>query len=91
MQISDNEVKKLLRSQDDLAREIESLAEGIDDPQYPIDPKVVAELAQKVIAMPDREDRIAELRNEIAKGTYRPTSEQIVEAMIRRAIADRAR
>jgi len=90
MQISDNEVKKLLRSQDSLAREIESLAEGIDDPQYPIDPKIVAELDQKVIAMPDREDRIAELRNEIAKSTYRPTSEQIVEAMIRRAIADRA-
>jgi negative regulator of flagellin synthesis FlgM len=91
MQISDKEVQKLLRSHEDLVREIESIADGIDDPQFEIDPKVVAELAQKVIAMPDREDRIAQLKAEIEKGTYRPSAEQIVEAMIRRAIADRPR
>ncbi len=90
MQISDNEVKRLLKSRDDLVREIESIADGIDDPEFTIDPQMVRELTQKVLEMPDREDRIAELKAEIAKGTYRPTAEQIVEAMIRRTIADRA-
>jgi Fe-S-cluster formation regulator IscX/YfhJ len=90
MQISDNEVKRLLRSRDDLVQEIESIAEGIDDPEFEIDPQMVRELTRKVLELPDREDRIAELKAEIEKGTYRPTSEQIVEAMIRRTIADRA-
>lgn len=90
MQISDNEVRRLIRSRDDLVREIESIAEGIDDPQFEVDPNMVAELTKKVLEMPDREDRIAELKAEIEKGTYRPTAEQIVEAMIRRTIADRA-
>jgi anti-sigma28 factor (negative regulator of flagellin synthesis) len=88
MQISDKEVKKLLENREDLVREIEAIAEGIDDPQYEIDPKMVEELTKKVLAMPDREDRIAELKAEIEAGTYRPTSEQIVEAMIRRAISN---
>lgn len=91
MQISDKEVMKLLRSKEDIVREIESIAEGIDDPQFEIDPLMVQNLARQVIAMPDREDRIAELKAEIEAGTYRPSAEQIVEAMIRRAIADRAR
>jgi anti-sigma28 factor (negative regulator of flagellin synthesis) len=91
MQISDIEVKKLIRSKEDLVREINAIAEGIDDPTYEIDPTMVAELTQKVMQMPDREDRIAELRAEIEAGTYRPKAEQIVEAMIRRTIADRVR
>ena len=91
MMISDKEVKKLLQSKEDLVREIEAIAEGIDDPQYEIDPEMVAELTRKVIEMPDREDRIAELKAEIEAGTYRPQAEQIVEAMIRRNIADRVR
>lgn len=91
MQISDKEVQKLLRSKDDILREIEALAEGIDDPVYEIDPSMVADLAKQVIAMPDREDRIAELKAEIEAGTYRPSAEQIVEAMVRRTIADRAK
>jgi anti-sigma28 factor (negative regulator of flagellin synthesis) len=88
MQISDKEVKKLLENREDLVREIEAIAEGIDDPKYEIDQKMVEELTKKVLAMPDREDRIAELKAEIEAGTYRPTSEQIVEAMIRRAISN---
>lgn len=89
MQISDKEVKRLLKGREDLVREIESIADGIDDPEFEIDPKLVAHITQQVLEMPDREDRIVELRAEIEKGTYRPTSEQIVEAMIRRTIADR--
>lgn len=91
MQISDKEVMKLLRSHEDIVREIESIAEGIEDPQFEIDPLMVANLAKQVVAMPDREDRIAELKAEIDAGTYRPSAEQIVEAMIRRTIADRAK
>lgn len=91
MQISDKEVKKILEHREDLVREIESLSEGLDDPRYEIDPEMVARLTQEIVAMPDREDRIAELKREIEAGTYRPTAEQIVEAMIRRTIADRVR
>lgn len=91
MQISDKEVKKILEHREDLVREIESLSEGIDDTQFEIDPEMVARLTQEIVAMPDRGDRIAELKREIEAGTYRPTAEQIVEAMIRRTIADRVR
>jgi anti-sigma28 factor (negative regulator of flagellin synthesis) len=88
MQISDKEVKNILLHQETLIQEINSLLEGIDDPQYEIDPKMVAELTKKVMAMPDREDRIAQLKAEIEAGTYRPTAEQIVDAMVRRNIGN---
>jgi len=41
------------------------------------------------MSMPDREDRIAELKAKIEAGTYRVSGEEIAESMIRRNIADK--
>lgn len=88
MQVSDKEIKKILMGNPSVVSEIEALMEGIDDPTYEIDSELVAELTVKVMRMPDREDRIAELKAKIESGNYNPTSAEIVDSMIRRAIAD---
>jgi len=88
MQVSDKEIKKILMGNPSVVSEIEALMEGIDDPTYEIDSELVAEITDKVMRMPDREDRIAELKAKIESGNYNPTSAEIVDSMIRRAIAD---
>ncbi|MCX7800809.1 MAG: flagellar biosynthesis anti-sigma factor FlgM [Fimbriimonadales bacterium] len=55
------------------------------------DQDLVREIAAKVMAMPEREELIAELRARIEAGEYNPSGADIAEAMIRRAIADRIR
>lgn len=91
MRISDAEVQRILHSRHSIVQEITSLEEGLDDPEFPIPPELVREIAQKVMEMPDREEMVAELRARIERGDYNPTGEEIAEAMIRRAIADRVR
>ncbi len=90
MQVSDKEIQRILQSPE-LVREIDALMEGIDEPEFETPASLVQEVTQRVMAMPDREDRIAELKARIEAGTYNVTSEQIVDAMVRRAIADRVR
>lgn len=53
------------------------------------DGPMIKELVAAVRAMPDREDRIAELKARIESGEYKPAADEIADAMIRRAIADR--
>ncbi|HCE00871.1 MAG TPA: hypothetical protein DER07_07485 [Armatimonadetes bacterium] len=98
MRISDEQVKKVLASAKE-ARSSES-AEAYYHPvigqiSKPVakeeDVELVRELTEKVKQMPDREDLIADLRARIAAGQYNPSGEEIAEAMIRRAIADRIR
>lgn len=55
------------------------------------DKDLVAKVTESVLEMPDRDDFVAELRQRIADGTYNPTSEEIVDAMARRSIADKMR
>jgi anti-sigma28 factor (negative regulator of flagellin synthesis) len=55
------------------------------------DVELIRRVTQEVVHMPDREDRIAELRAQIEAGEYNPTGDDIADAMIRRAIADRIR
>ncbi|GIK31412.1 MAG: flagellar biosynthesis anti-sigma factor FlgM [Chlorobi bacterium] len=89
MRISDTEVKKILAKS--VIQDIESLMEGIDDPQYEIDSQMVKRLTREIIEMPDRDDFVAEIKARIEKGEYKPTGEEIADAMIRRSIADRVR
>lgn len=88
MQVSDTEIKKILGRREEIVAEIDSLMEGIDDPRYEIDDELVHSVARKVIEIPDREDRIAELKAKIEAGDYSPSAADIVDRMIRRAIAD---
>jgi negative regulator of flagellin synthesis FlgM len=87
MRISDAELRKVLRegvlAPNDLFEEVPS--------PRPTDWRIIARLVDEVIAMPDREEVVADLKARIEAGTYNPTGEEIAEAMIRRAMADRIR
>jgi anti-sigma28 factor (negative regulator of flagellin synthesis) len=56
-----------------------------------IDKELITETVSAVVAMPDRDGLVEDLRARIAAGTYRPTSEEIVDVMLRRAVVDRVR
>ncbi|MBX3118073.1 MAG: flagellar biosynthesis anti-sigma factor FlgM [Fimbriimonadaceae bacterium] len=89
MQISNEEVKRIMGR--GVISDIEDLAHGIDDPEYPIEPEMVEAVTKLVVEMPDREDRVAELKAKIESGQYNPTGDEIADAMIRRNIADQVR
>lgn len=84
MQISDNEVKKIL-GQGGLVQAIDEVGEKR---QRAEDQELVQSVISDVVNMGDREDRIAELKARIESGSYNPTGAEIADAMIRRAIAD---
>jgi anti-sigma28 factor (negative regulator of flagellin synthesis) len=55
------------------------------------DADTVARVTAAVLEMSDREDLVERLRAEVEAGTYRPSAEDVVDAMCRRAAADRIR
>ncbi|HWD37308.1 MAG TPA: flagellar biosynthesis anti-sigma factor FlgM [Fimbriimonas sp.] len=85
MQISDTEVKKI----QDAKKLVAEIVEIGDARSQADDQNLIQEVTAKVMEMPDREDRIEELKARIEAGTYNVTSEEIVESMVRRAIADK--
>ncbi len=88
MQISDTELKKVMLLGS--LRLAEPIEEAEASPR-PGDEPLIRALTQEILEMPDREDRVAELRARIDAGTYNPTSEEIADAMVRRSIADQIR
>ncbi|MGV3617631.1 MAG: flagellar biosynthesis anti-sigma factor FlgM [Fimbriimonas sp.] len=89
MRISDNEIKKVLsKAPADIVDQIVEIGEHRGRSE---DQAMVEKLTAEVMAMPDREEMIANLRARIEAGTYNPTSEEIVDGMVRRAIADSIR
>jgi anti-sigma28 factor (negative regulator of flagellin synthesis) len=88
MRISDIEVKKLLTGQ---APIVDAIVEIGQERQHHDDQELVKTLTADVMAMDDREEMIASLKARIAAGEYAPSGEEIVDTMIRRAIADRIR
>ena len=90
MRISDEQVKKVL-SQQALVEEIQDMDLEMEPSPKPTDGPLIAKVTKEVVNMPDREDRIAEVKAAIEAGTYNPTGDDIADAMIRRAIADRIR
>lgn len=84
MRISDIELKKVL--QVGVLAPAEEL--GLQSPK-PTDWRLISRLVGEVIAMPDRDDVVADLKARIEAGTYKPTCDEIADAMIRRAVADR--
>jgi anti-sigma28 factor (negative regulator of flagellin synthesis) len=55
------------------------------------DAELIAQVTESVINAPDRDELVVEVRARIEAGQYSPTAAEIVEAMLRRAIADRIR
>lgn len=91
MRISDTEVKKILNGGQAIVTEIEDMDLELEASPKPTDGPLIKQVTQGVINMPDREDRIAEVKAMIEAGTYNPTGDEIADAMIRRAIADSVR
>lgn len=88
MQISDRELQKVMQLGS--IRLTEPVEEEIVSPRETDGPLIKA-LVQEVMEMPDREDRIEELRAKIQAGTYNPAGDEIADAMWRRAQVDRIR
>ncbi len=96
MRISDEEVKKLLGGFAAVNAEsstvpTNALSAELDAEAQLREQDLVKSVTSDVVNMPDREEMIAALKARIAAGTYAPSAEEIVDGMIRRAIADRAR
>ena len=89
MRISDNEVKKILSGEYAVVDQIDGLGEKIETRDK--DAELIQQVTGDVIAMPDREEFVAELKRKIEAGEYNPTGDDIADAMIRRAIADKIR
>jgi anti-sigma28 factor (negative regulator of flagellin synthesis) len=85
MQISDNEVKKILDSRNLVA----AIVEIGDQRLKSDDQELIQDVTRQVLEMPDRADRIAELKAKIESGTYNVTGDEIADSMIKRSIADR--
>jgi anti-sigma28 factor (negative regulator of flagellin synthesis) len=88
MRISDNEIKKKLQSGHyAVVSDITDLGNSIKTREKEADH--IKQVTAEVIAMPDREYLIADLKARIEAGSYNPTGDDIADAMIRRSIADR--
>jgi anti-sigma28 factor (negative regulator of flagellin synthesis) len=86
MRISDAEVKKVLsRPTSSVVEAIVELEEVRRRDQNRV---LVQNLAVSIDCFPDREELVAELRKRVEAGTYQVSAEEIVECMVRRAIAD---
>lgn len=87
MQISDTEIRRILVLGGLRLTEPEELEMS----PKPTDGPLIKAVTADVMAMEDRTDRIAELKAKIDAGEYNPSSEEIANAMVRRAIADQIR
>lgn len=87
MRISDIEVKKIVSGQYAVVQDIVEFGHSIQTREKDADH--IKQVTAEVIAMPDREDLIADLRARIEAGSYNPTGDDIADAMIRRSLADR--
>lgn len=87
MRISDTEIQKLLKKE--VVEEIVEIGQGIARKEA--DQALITKLTAEVIAMPDRDQMVADLKARIEAGEYNPTGDEIADAMIRRNIADKIR
>lgn len=88
MQISDEQIHRLLE-ESKLIDQIEGAERSPSAHLRASDGALIARFSRKIDELPDREERIAELKARIEAGAYTVSGEAIVEAMVRRSIADR--
>jgi hypothetical protein len=93
MQISDAQVKMVKEqlAKRALVAEIQQMDLPLESYPRPEDVEMVNDIVDKIALMPDRQDRVDELKAKIASGTYNPSGDEIADSMIRRAIADQIR
>ncbi len=91
MRISDIELKKVQEKGPTIVEEISDLEREQQAQRQHEDRELARAVTQDVLAMPDREDMIEALKAQVEAGAYNPSAADIVDGMIRRAIADRVR
>jgi len=89
MRISDEQVRRVLIQRETILVEIEEMDLELEPSPRPTDGPLIEKVTKDVVDMPDREDRIAEVKARIEAGTYNPTGEEIADAMVKRSIADK--
>ncbi|MEA2553524.1 MAG: negative regulator of flagellin synthesis FlgM [Fimbriimonadaceae bacterium] len=86
MRISDKEIQKLAGGHYAIVQDIVDFDQALK--RKGEDTDLIQHVTAEVIAMPDREELIADLKARIEAGAYKPTGADIADAMIRRSIAD---
>jgi len=89
MRISDAEVKRIINGPGKTI--VEAIVEVGEEHTRQQDRQLVERISAEVSHMPDRDEVVEELRMQVASGQYNPTGAEIVDAMLRRAIADNVR
>lgn len=87
MRITTEQVKALIRER----RKGGQLAHNEVNLHRPgdADLKLLHEVKEAILAMPEvRQELVKEIRERIERGEYNPSADEIVDAMIRRALAD---
>lgn len=88
MKISDSQIQAVLTSGGQItpdAVKVETTVIRL------VDAELIEQTAKDVLAMPDREEMIANLKARIEAGEYNPTGQEIADSMVRRMLADRIR
>ena len=88
MKISQEQLKKVAESGDSVTDEKALVDEAVI---RLTDKDLIQEIARKVADMPDRDEMVASIKARIEAGEYDLSGEDVADAMIRRAIADRVK
>ncbi|MBL1149541.1 MAG: flagellar biosynthesis anti-sigma factor FlgM [Armatimonadetes bacterium] len=91
MKVSMEQVKRVLERHERPKTDLSEAARLLDkDHRVSDQSKLIRKVRDEVMAMPEvRAELVAELKARIERGEYQVSSEDIVDSMIRRAIADR--
>lgn len=88
MKISAEQLKKVAESGDTVTDEKALVDEAVI---RLTDKDLIQEIAHKVADMPDRDEMVASIKAKIEAGDYDVSGEDVADAMIRRAIADKVK
>ena len=88
MKISAEQLKKVAESGDAVTDEKALVDEAVI---RLTDKDLIQEIARKVADMPDRDEMVASIKARIEAGDYNVSGEDVADAMIRRAIADKVK
>jgi flagellar biosynthesis anti-sigma factor FlgM len=92
MKVSIEQVRKVVEQVRTQHPELKATPILDSDPASSQDSQLIRQVVDEVMKMPEvREELVAELKARIERGEYNPNSQDIVEAMVRRAIADKIR
>jgi len=88
VKISAEQLKKVAESGDAVTDEKALVDEAVI---RLTDKDLIQEIARKVADMPDRDEMVASIKARIEAGDYNVSGEDVADAMIRRAIADKVK